>query len=109
MTKTKIAGSAGRFGPRYGVSVRRRTASIEAKQRKKQKCPYCGGRIKRLSKGIWLCNKCKKKFAGHTYYLEQTLNPDYKPLENTPKALKKENKDTSIGEAKKKSSRKGKK
>jgi len=71
MVKTKIAKSAGRFGVRYGPHVRRKIADIEGKQRLKQPCPFCNGRAKRLSKGIWLCKKCKKKFAAHAYFLEK--------------------------------------
>ena len=69
MTKTKKVKSAGRFGTRYGRSVRTKVTEIESLQRKKQKCIFCNGTAKRLSKGIWLCKKCKRKFAGHTYYL----------------------------------------
>ena len=71
MTKTKKVRSAGRFGARYGRSVRTKVANIEQIQRKKQKCIFCNGTAKRLSKGIWLCKKCNKKFAGHTYYLNK--------------------------------------
>ena len=70
MTKSKLLGAAGRFGVRYGQSVKRRIATIEYKQRKKQACPFCSGRAVRLSKGIWQCRRCDKKFAGHTYYLQ---------------------------------------
>ena len=71
MTKTKKVGAAGRFGPRYGKSVRGRITAIESIQRKKQLCPYCQRfGLKRLSKGIWKCKKCNKKFASHAYYIE---------------------------------------
>jgi large subunit ribosomal protein L37Ae len=66
---TKKVKSAGRFGARYGRKVRIKTADIESVQRKKQDCIFCNGKAKRLSKGIWQCNKCEKKFAGHTYFL----------------------------------------
>jgi large subunit ribosomal protein L37Ae len=94
MAKTKLAKSAGRFGIRYGVSLRRRIADIESKQRKKQKCIFCKGRAKRISKGIWLCRKCGKKFAGHAYYLEQstqdTLEEKIKEMEKSKsKSVKK--------------------
>jgi len=72
-TKTKKAKSAGRFGARYGKTVKARLIKVEEKQRKKQKCPFCGKLgAKRLSKGIWKCTrtKCGKKFASDTYYLE---------------------------------------
>jgi large subunit ribosomal protein L37Ae len=69
MVKTKKVKAAGRYGARYGRSVRVKISDIEAIQRKKQTCIFCNGTAKRLSKGIWLCKKCGKKFASHTYYL----------------------------------------
>ena len=69
-SKTKKSKSAGRFGVRYGKTVRAKLVQVETKQRKKQKCPFCEGTAKRLSKGIWHCKKCNKKFASNTYYLE---------------------------------------
>ena len=69
-SKLKKTKSAGRFGARYGKSVRVKLVSVESKQRVKQKCPFCGKiGVKRLSKGIWHCKKCMKKFAQGTYYL----------------------------------------
>jgi len=89
MTKTSLLGSAGRFGVRYGQSVKRRIAAIELIQRKKQKCLFCNGRAKRVSKGIWKCKKCGKTFAGHAYFLEQPfLNKENKEANTKP--LKKE-------------------
>jgi len=69
MTRTKKVKSAGRFGARYGRSVRTKITEIESVQRKKQECIFCNGIAKRLSKGIWQCKKCNKKFASHTYSL----------------------------------------
>ena len=69
MVKTKKVKAAGRFGVRYGRRVRTKIAEIENVQRKKQDCIFCNGKAKRLSKGIWECSKCGKKFAGHTYFL----------------------------------------
>jgi large subunit ribosomal protein L37Ae len=70
-SKSKKTRSAGRFGVRYGRRVKVKTANIEQKQRKKQKCPYCKKLgVKRLSKCICYCKKCNKKFASDTYYLE---------------------------------------
>lgn len=59
------------FGARYGKKVRERYAAVENVQRKKQKCPFCKGVAKRLAAGIWLCKKCKKKFASGAYAIEQ--------------------------------------
>jgi len=71
MTKTKKVKAAGRFGVKYGRSVRNKISEIESLQRKKQKCIFCDGTAKRLSKGIWKCKKCEKKFAGPTYTLNK--------------------------------------
>lgn len=70
--KLKKVKSSGRFGARYGRSVRSKMADAETKQRVKQICPYCKkSGVKRLSKGIWKCSKCNKKFASDTFYLAQ--------------------------------------
>jgi large subunit ribosomal protein L37Ae len=71
-TKSKKSKSAGRFGARYGKTVRNRLVKVEEKQRKKQRCPFCGKPgAKRISKGIWKCPKCNKKFASDAYYLNE--------------------------------------
>lgn len=70
-TKSKKTKSAGRFGARYGKKVRDKLVKVEDKQRIKQVCPFCEKKgVKRLSKGIWDCSKCKKKFASGTYYID---------------------------------------
>ena len=69
-TKSKKSKSAGRFGARYGKSIKDKLVKVEVKQRVKQKCPFCEKLgVKRLSKGIWQCSKCNKKFASNTYHL----------------------------------------
>ena len=71
-TKLKKTKSAGRFGARYGKRVRARLVKVETKQRVRQKCPFCGKLgVKRLSKGIWKCLRCEKKFASNTYHLNE--------------------------------------
>ena len=70
-TKSKKTKSSGRFGPRYGKTIKDKLVQVEKKQRVKQKCPFCGKiGVKRLSKGIWKCPRCEKKFANNTYYIE---------------------------------------
>ena len=68
--KRKKIGSAGRFGAGYG-KPKQRLVAVEAKQRKKQECPFCKGTAKRKSQGIWDCKKCGKTFAGHTFFINQ--------------------------------------
>lgn len=68
---TKKAGSAGRFGARYGKRLRQKIVSVEKLQRMHQECPYCHRKTaKRLAPGIWLCKKCDSKFANKAYKLE---------------------------------------
>jgi len=70
-SKLKKIKSAGRFGARYGKRVKARLVAVEEKQRIKQKCPFCGKTgVKRLSKGLWQCKKCNKKFAHDAYYIK---------------------------------------
>jgi large subunit ribosomal protein L37Ae len=70
-SKLKKIKASGRLGARYGKKVRASLDAIEKKQRKKQKCPFCKKEgVKRVSKGIWNCKKCGKKFASDIYYLE---------------------------------------
>ena len=69
-SKFKKTKSAGRFGARYGKRLREKLTEVETKQKIKQKCPICKrAGVKRLSKGVWKCRKCNKKFASDTYYL----------------------------------------
>jgi large subunit ribosomal protein L37Ae len=66
---TKKVGSTGRFGPRYGVSVRRRVGSVEKKQKQKHECPSCSKiNVKRVSTGIFMCSSCDYQFASGAYY-----------------------------------------
>lgn len=69
MVRTKKVKASGKFGVRYGRRARTKITEIESVQRKKQECIFCNGIAKRLSKGIWQCKKCNKKFASHTYFL----------------------------------------
>ena len=65
---TKKVGSTGRFGARYGRGVKVTVKKIEEKQRMTYVCPSCKRKaLKRLSAGIWICSKCKTKFAGGAY------------------------------------------
>lgn len=71
MPRTKKIGSAGRFGSRYGRTIRQKVANIEKKQKAPKKCPYCNAKkVKRLSFGIWQCKKCKNKFTGKAYSID---------------------------------------
>lgn len=106
--KTKLVKAAGRFGVRYGQYTRRRVAEIESKQRQRQFCLFCGGHAKRIAKGIWLCRRCGKKFAGHAFYLEKgapklksekqepVKHASSKPLKKQETKIKKQKKEKMI-------------
>lgn len=71
-SKSKKSKSAGRFGARYGKRIRANLVAVEQKQRIKQACPFCEKKgVKRLSKGVWHCRKCGKKFASGVFYLNK--------------------------------------
>lgn len=68
MGRTKKAGRAGRFGARYGVTLRQRVAKIEANMKVLHKCPSCQTKaVRRVSTGIWSCRKCGHTFTGGAY------------------------------------------
>lgn len=79
---TKIVGPAGRFGARYGATLRKKVAYIERKMKAKHRCPRCEslGTVRRVSVGIWSCRKCGYTFAGGAYIprteLGRTLIPE---------------------------------
>ncbi|HIP74236.1 MAG TPA: 50S ribosomal protein L37Ae [Euryarchaeota archaeon] len=70
MGRTKKVGSAGRFGPRYGVKIRRAVAKIEKVQKSRMICPRCGAKaVRRTGFGLYRCRKCGAIFAGGAYTL----------------------------------------
>jgi len=74
MVEKKSLGSVKRFGVRYGTTVKKRLAAIEEFQKQKQKCIKClMPKAKRLSMGIYKCEKCGAKFSGAAYFLSEEL------------------------------------
>jgi large subunit ribosomal protein L37Ae len=72
-SKNKKTRHTARFGARYGVSVKKRYETFEAKQRVKHVCPKCGfAKVQRVSTGIFTCAKCRLTYAGGAFY-PQTL------------------------------------
>jgi large subunit ribosomal protein L37Ae len=66
--RTKKVGISGKFGPRYGVKLRRRVSELGARQKQNHQCPECHYRaVKRVSTGIWRCNHCGYTFTGGAY------------------------------------------
>ena len=66
--RTKKVGSSGRFGPRYGVTVRKRIADVEAVSKGRHECRYCRAvALGRTASGIWVCRHCGAKMASGSY------------------------------------------
>ena len=62
--RTQKAGASARYGPRYGVSVRRRSICSEEEEQEihMSYCQY--QKVTRDVAGIWSCKKCGNKFTG---------------------------------------------
>ncbi|CDP13435.1 unnamed protein product [Coffea canephora] len=71
MTKrTKKAGIVGKYGTRYGASLRKQIKKMEVSQHSKYLCEFCGKyAVKRKAVGIWGCKDCGKVKAGGAYTL----------------------------------------
>lgn len=69
MTKrTKKVGVTGKYGTRYGASLRKQVKKMEITQHAKYNCTFCGKvTVKRTNVGIWNCRACGKTVAGGAY------------------------------------------
>lgn len=79
--RTKKVGSAGRFGARYGVSLRNRFAAVEKRRKASYDCPKCAHQaVKRKAAGIWRCRHCDLVFAGGAYVPRTTRARQKRPM-----------------------------
>ncbi|KAG9489206.1 hypothetical protein GDO78_005284 [Eleutherodactylus coqui] len=63
--RTKKVGIVGKYGTRYGASLRKMVKKIEISQHAKYTCSFCGKtKMKRKAVGIWHCGSCMKIVAG---------------------------------------------
>ncbi|XP_074659192.1 large ribosomal subunit protein eL43 [Tubulanus polymorphus] len=63
--RTKKVGITGKYGTRYGASLRKTIKRMEVTQHGKYTCSFCGkDAMKRQAVGIWHCKGCKKTIAG---------------------------------------------
>ncbi|MGC8982376.1 MAG: 50S ribosomal protein L37ae [Desulfurococcaceae archaeon] len=69
MGRTRVVGIAGRYGARYGATLRKKVKEVLEKRYEPHTCPFCAhtGRVVRISTGIWMCKKCGMKWAGGSY------------------------------------------
>ncbi|KAL2108559.1 hypothetical protein VUR80DRAFT_3643 [Thermomyces stellatus] len=71
MTKhTKKVGIVGKYGTRYGASLRKVVKRLEVTQHARYTCTFCGrNAVRRQSWGIWHCHGCRKTMSGGAYTL----------------------------------------
>merc|ERR1712224_1115471 len=63
--RTRKVGIVGKYGTRYGASLRKMAKKIEISQHAKYTCSFCGkDTLKRTAVGIWNCKGCRKITAG---------------------------------------------
>mmetsp|Transcript_13899 Transcript_13899/g.28446 ORF Transcript_13899/g.28446 Transcript_13899/m.28446 type:complete len:95 (+) Transcript_13899:319-603(+) len=85
--RTKKVGITGKYGTRYGATLRKLVKKMEVSQHSKYHCTFCGkDSIKRTVTGIWHCKKCKKTIAGGAYVLN---TPSAVTVRSTISRLKK--------------------
>ncbi|KAL6937936.1 60S ribosomal protein L43 [Hanseniaspora osmophila] len=66
--RTKKVGITGKYGVRYGSSLRRQVKKLEVQQHARYDCSFCGKRtVRRGAVGIWSCASCGKTVAGGAY------------------------------------------
>merc|ERR1711937_88645 len=63
--RTRKVGIVGKYGTRYGASLRKMAKKIEISSHAKYTCSFCGkDSLKRTAVGIWKCKGCRKTLAG---------------------------------------------
>ena len=93
--RTRQVGVVGRFGPRYGVRIRRRVQEIDEARRARHVCPKCQApAVRRRSSGVWQCRHCGHVFAGGAYRPVVTTSFKREIVEAAPAGEAKEPKET---------------
>mmetsp|Transcript_20703 Transcript_20703/g.47517 ORF Transcript_20703/g.47517 Transcript_20703/m.47517 type:complete len:98 (+) Transcript_20703:86-379(+) len=70
--RTKKVGITGKYGTRYGASLRKIAKKYEISMRERYHCSFCGKTsVKRCAAGIWECRSktCGKTIAGGCWVL----------------------------------------
>ena len=63
--RTKKQGIVGKYGTRYGGSLRKIAKKYEISQHAKYNCQFCGkDQVKREAIGIWKCKACLRTMCG---------------------------------------------
>merc|ERR1739840_37302 len=62
------AGIVGKYGTRYGASLRKMVKKMEVTQHMRHTCTFCGKEsMKRSATGLWKCKPCRRTVAGGAY------------------------------------------
>jgi large subunit ribosomal protein L37Ae len=73
--RTKKVGITGKYGTRYGASLRKTVKKMEISQHSKYTCTFCGkDKMKRKVVGIWACGdkNCRVVVAGGAWNYSTT-------------------------------------
>merc|ERR1712105_97112 len=71
--RTKKVGITGKYGTRYGASLRKMVKKMEITQHAKYTCSFCGkDAMKTTCVGIWSCKRCKRTVAGGAWVYSTT-------------------------------------
>ncbi|CAG7728607.1 unnamed protein product [Allacma fusca] len=71
--RTKKVGIVGKYGTRYGASLRKMVKKMEITQHAKYTCTFCGkDAMKRTCVGIWSCKRCRRTVAGGAWVYSTT-------------------------------------
>merc|ERR1712001_504111 len=58
----------GKYGTRYGASLRKMVKKMEVTQHMRHTCTFCGKEsMKRSATGLWKCKPCRRTVAGGAY------------------------------------------
>lgn len=73
--RTRKVGITGKYGTRYGASLRKDVKKMEITQHSRYVCTFCGkNAVKRTVVGVWKCNGCQKTMAGGAWTVSTTVS-----------------------------------
>ncbi|KAJ1835174.1 60S ribosomal protein L43 [Coemansia sp. RSA 2711] len=73
--RTKKVGITGKYGTRYGASLRKVVKKMEITQHSRYECTFCGKtNVRRQAVGIWKCGSCRRSVAGGAWTLSTSYS-----------------------------------
>lgn len=77
--RIKKVGITGKYGVRYGSSLRKRAKICMEQKKKKYECPSCGkNNVRWQAIGLWKCKSCEKVMSGGGWCFETVLQTSIK-------------------------------